>query len=112
MVVESCSGAEAVEMLKELVALLHEEAESVVVGIGKSSDMVVESCRGKEAVEILMLMVESHRGKEAVEMLKKLVAILHEEAESVVVGIGSSSDMVVESCRGKEAVVILMLVAD
>ena len=31
---------------------------------------------------------------------------------SVVVGIGSSSEMVVESCRGKEAVEILMLVAN
>jgi len=54
MVVESCSGAEAVEMLKTLVAVLHEEAESVVVGIGRSSEMVVESCRGEEAVQILM----------------------------------------------------------
>lgn len=50
MVVESCSGAEAVEMLKTLVEILHEEAESVVVGIGRSSEMVVESYRGKEAV--------------------------------------------------------------
>jgi hypothetical protein len=55
MVVESCSGAEAVEMLKALVAVLHEEADSVVVGIGRSSGMVVENCRGKEAVQILML---------------------------------------------------------
>ena len=46
MVVESCTGAEAEEMLKTPVASLHEEAESVVVGIGRSSDMVVESCRG------------------------------------------------------------------
>jgi hypothetical protein len=55
MVVESCSGGEAVEMLKTLVGVSHEEAGSVVVGIGRSSEMVVENCRGKEAVEILML---------------------------------------------------------
>jgi hypothetical protein len=55
MVVESCSGVEAVEMLKTLVGVSHEEAGLVVVGIGRSSEMVVENCRGKEAVEILML---------------------------------------------------------
>jgi hypothetical protein len=77
MVVESCSGAEAGEMMKTLVAVLHEEAESVVVGIGRSSEMVVESCRGKEAVQILMEHLAVHVLEVRVENIGKVGVKIH-----------------------------------
>ena len=72
MVAESCSGTEAAEMLKTLVAILHEEA-ALVVGIGRCSEMVVESCRGEEAVELLMLVTNLHWEKLVVDVLEVTV---------------------------------------